>query len=44
MGRSLDLWTCLVQNSEVCEYAFRFENGIICHHPDRRSFEKTDRL
>jgi len=44
LGKSLDLWRCTVENSQVCEYAFQFDNGIICHHPDRRSFEKTVRL
>jgi hypothetical protein len=43
LGKSLDLWKCLVESPEACEYAFRFGNGIICHHPDRRWFEKTEK-
>ena len=44
LGKSLDLWKCLVESPEACEYAFRFSNGIICHHPDRRNFRKTPSL
>ena len=44
LGESLDLWKCLVESPEACEYAFRFGNGIICHHPHRRNFRKTPRL
>jgi hypothetical protein len=41
LGKSLDLWRCMMESPEVCKYAFQFDNGIICHHPDRRSFEET---
>jgi hypothetical protein len=41
LGPSLDLWKCQVENPETCEYAFRFDTEIICHHPGRRSFEMT---
>ena len=39
----LDFSECLVKNPDGCEYAVHFGSGVICRHPDRRSFEKTDR-
>jgi hypothetical protein len=38
-----DLLQCLVENPEACEFAIRFSSGVICRHPDRRSFEKTEK-
>ena len=38
-----DLSQCLVENPDACEFAIRFGSDVICRHPDRRSFEKTDR-
>jgi hypothetical protein len=43
LGQSLDLSKCLMENPDLCEYAVRFDSGVCCRHPDRRSFEKTDR-
>jgi hypothetical protein len=37
-----DLSQCLVENSDACGFAIRFGSGVICRHPQRRSFEKTD--
>ena len=41
LGETLDFSDCLVENPEACEYALRFGSGILCRHPDRRSFEKA---
>jgi len=37
-----DLSQCLVESPDTCPYATRFGSGVICRHPDRRRFEKTD--
>jgi hypothetical protein len=43
LGQTHDLSKCLVEDSEGCVYAVvRFSSGVICRHPDRRSFEATD--
>jgi hypothetical protein len=42
LGQSLDFSDCLVENPDRCEYALRFGSGVLCRHPDRRSFEKTN--
>lgn len=39
-----DLSKCLVEDSDVCEFAVRFRSGVYCYHPDRFSFEKTGPL
>jgi hypothetical protein len=44
LGPSLPFSDCLVKNLNGCEYGVRFGFGVICRHPDRRSFEKTDPL
>jgi hypothetical protein len=44
LGPSLPFSDCLVENLNGCEYGVRFGFGVICRHPDRRSFEKTDPL
>ena len=41
LGQSLDFSDCLVENPEACKYALRFGSGILCRHPDQRSFEKV---
>ena len=42
LERSPDLLECRVENPDACKYAVRFSSGLICHHPDRRGFEKAD--
>jgi hypothetical protein len=34
-----ELSQCLVENPDACQYATRFGSGVICRHPQRRSFE-----
>jgi hypothetical protein len=34
-----DLLQCLVEDPDACEFAIRFDSGVICRHPDRRDFE-----
>ena len=41
LERSPDLLECRVENPDACKYAVRVSSGVICRHPDRRSFEKT---
>jgi len=41
LGQPLDLSKCMVENPEGCQYAVAVRSSFLCHHPDRRSFEKT---
>jgi hypothetical protein len=42
LGQSLDFSDCLVETPDGCKYALRFGSGVLCRHPNRRSFEKID--
>jgi len=42
LGQTFCFSDFLVENPDACEYAVRFDFGVFCCHPDRRSFEKTD--
>jgi hypothetical protein len=43
LGQPFDFCKCLVENPEACEHAVvGYNPSVICWHPDRRSFEKTE--
>ena len=41
LGQSVEFSACLVENPVGCLYAGRVGTSVYCHHPDRRTFEKT---
>jgi hypothetical protein len=41
LWEGLDFSACLVENPKACEHAVGLGSGILCRHPDRRSFEKA---
>ncbi len=42
VGGYLAFTYCLLETPNCCEHAARFGDDILCRHPDRQSFEKTD--
>jgi hypothetical protein len=40
LGKDFDLSQCMVKNPNACRYAIPL-SGVLCRHPDRRSFEKA---
>jgi len=43
LGQCVNLWHCLMDTPDNCKFAVRIGFGVICRHPIRRGFEKTEK-